>query len=170
MKSKLSLALLGGLILPFLIIAAWVIVTETGRVPTLILPKTTVVINEIGYQLTKGTLKTDISISVNRILNGYFLAVIVGGGLGVIMGMSRKAETFFTFTFTSIRQIPMMAWVPLLVIWFGIGEESKVAVIFLAAYFPILMNTMSGIRRTDTRLLEVGRMYKLSEWDMCRKI
>jgi len=159
-----------GLILPVLVFLAWIIVTETGRIPSLILPKLTVVIREIGYQLTKGTLKKDIAISLARILKGYLLAALVGGALGVIMGMSRKAEKFLSLTFTSIRQIPMMAWVPLLVIWFGIGEESKVAVIFLAAYFPILMNTLSGIRRTDPRLLEVGRMYKLSKWDMFQKI
>jgi len=159
-----------GLILPVLIFLAWIIVTETGRVPTLILPKLTVVIREIGYQLTKGTLKKDIAISLGRILKGYLLAAAAGGALGVIMGMSRKAEKLLSLTFTSIRQIPMMAWVPLLVIWFGIGEKSKVAVIFLAAYFPILMNTLSGIRRTDPRLLEVGRMYKLSKWDMFKKI
>jgi sulfonate transport system permease protein len=159
-----------GLIVPVLVFLAWIIVTETGRVPSLILPKLTVVIREIGYQLTEGTLKKDIAISLGRILKGYLLAAVVGGALGVIMGMSHKAEKLLSLTFTSIRQIPMMAWVPLLVIWFGIGEESKVAVIFLAAYFPILMNTLSGIRRTDPRLLEVGRMYKLSKWDMFRKI
>jgi len=169
MKNKISAFALG-LILPVLVILAWIFVTETGRVHTLILPKLTVVIREIGYQLTKGTLRKDITISLTRILKGYLLAAAVGGTLGVIMGMSRRAEKLLSLTFTSIRQIPMMAWVPLLVIWFGIGEESKVAVIFLAAYFPILMNTMNGIRRTDPRLLEVGRMYKLSKWDMFRKI
>jgi len=169
MKSKIS-AFAAGLILPVLIVLAWITVTETGRINTLILPKLTVVIREIGYQLTKGTLRKDITISLARILKGYLLAAAAGGALGVIMGMSRRAEKLLSLTFTSIRQIPMMAWVPLLVIWFGIGEESKVAVIFLAAYFPILMNTMNGIRRTDPRLLEVGRMYKLSKWDMFRKI
>ena len=52
----------------------------------------------------------------------------------------------------------MIAWVPILIIWFGIGEESKVAVIFLAAYFPVLVNTVSGIERTDPKLIEVGKM------------
>ena len=171
MKNKrVFLSAFLALILPVLIITAWILLTETGHVPTLILPKITDVIHEIWYQLTAGTLKGDIAVSLGRILKGYFLAVIVGGGLGVIMGMSRKMDQLFSFTFNVIRQVPMMAWVPLLVIWFGIGEKSKVAVIFLAAYFPILMNTMSGIRRTDPRLLEVGRMYRLSKWRMFRKI
>lgn len=170
MKSKLKPSALSALILPVMIIAAWIFYTETSRVSTIILPKITDVLSEIWRQLTVGTLKQNLAVSLSRILKGYALAVVVGGGLGVIMGMSRKAERFFSFTLNSIRQIPMMAWVPLLVIWFGIGEKSKVAVIFLAAYFPILMNTMSGIRRTDLRLLDVGRMYKLSKWMMFSKI
>jgi sulfonate transport system permease protein len=86
------------------------------------------------------------------------------------MGMFVPAERFLSLTFTSIRLIPMMAWVPLLVMWFGIGEASKVAVILMAAYFPILMNTASGIRQTDPKLIEVGRMYRLTPWRMFVKI
>ena len=77
------------------------------------------------------------------------------------------ANRFFMLTFTAIRQIPMIAWVPILIIWFGIGEESKVAVIFLAAYFPVLVNTVSGIERTDPKLIEVGKMYHLNCTDHC---
>ena len=71
--------------------------------------------------------------------------------------MSTVANRFFILTFTAIRQIPMIAWVPILIIWFGISEESKVAVIFLASFFPVLVNTISGIERTDRKLVEVGK-------------
>lgn len=74
------------------------------------------------------------------------------------------------FTFTAIRQIPMIAWVPILIMWFGIGEESKVAVIFLASYFPILVNTIDGIQRTDPKLIEVGKMYQFNGWQQFTKI
>ena len=86
------------------------------------------------------------------------------------MGMNKFANRFFMLTFTAIRQIPMIAWVPILIIWFGIGEESKVAVIFLAAYFPVLVNTVSGIERTDPKLIEVGKMYHLNGWQQFTKI
>lgn len=56
----------------------------------------------------------------------------------------------------------MLAWIPLIVLWFGIGESSKIIVIVIAAYFPILLNTMNGIKRTDKKLIEVGNMYNLS--------
>jgi sulfonate transport system permease protein len=158
------------LILPLLILFAWLYVTGEALVPALLLPKPRIVLNEFIVQLTVGTIIEDISISFGRIVKGFGLAVLFGGGLGIIMGMFVPAERFFSLTFTSIRQIPMMAWVPLLVMWFGIGEASKVAVILMAAYFPILMNTSSGIRRTDPKLIEVGRMYRLTPWRMFVKI
>lgn len=107
---------------------------------------------------------------VSRILKGYALAVVFGLAFGVTMGMSEHANRFFGGLFKAIRQIPMIAWVPLLVMWFGIGEESKVAVIFIAAFFQILLNTISGIQRTDKKLVEVGKMYQLSKWRLFREI
>jgi len=169
-KLRKALWLLFSLILPLLIFILWYTVSRNKLVSSLVLPTPGTVADEFWNQITVGTLKTDIAISVKRIISGYSLAVTVGVILGVIMGMSRMAEKFFTLTFTSIRQIPMMAWIPLLIIWFGIGEESKVAVIFIAAYFPILMNTLSGIRRTDPKLIEVGKMYKLSGIKLFTKI
>ena len=137
------------IILPVIIVLAWHFATSTGAMSTLILPKISTVLETLKEQLGNGTLTGDIGISLSRIAKGYALAVVVGILLGVLMGMNKFANRFFMLTFTAIRQIPMIAWVPILIIWFGIGEESKVAVIFLAAYFPVLVNTVSGIERTD---------------------
>jgi len=169
-KTRRILWTLFAFILPTLIVLFWYIAARLKMVSSLLLPAPGVVTDEFWKQLTVGTIKKDVAISLQRILKGYALASTIGVFLGVVMGMSRKAEKFFALTFTSLRQIPMMAWVPLLIIWFGIGEESKVAVIFMAAYFPILMNTLSGIRRTDPKLIEVGKMYKLSRFKLFTKI
>ena len=169
-KTRRILWILFSFILPVLVVVFWYIAAKAKLVSSLLLPSPRVVIDEFWQQLTVGTIKADIGISLQRILKGYSLAATIGVFLGVVMGMSRKAERFLSLTFTSLRQIPMMAWVPLLIIWFGIGEESKVAVIFMAAYFPILMNTLSGIRRTDPKLIEVGKMYKLSKLKLFLKI
>ena len=169
-KTRKVLWILFSFILPTLVVLFWYIAARTKMVSALLLPSPRIVTDEFWKQLTVGTIRADIGISLQRILKGYSLAAAIGVFLGVVMGMSRKAENFFSLTFTSLRQIPMMAWVPLLIIWFGIGEESKVAVIFMAAYFPILMNTLSGIRRTDPKLIEVGKMYKLSKLKLFVKI
>jgi sulfonate transport system permease protein len=169
-KTRRILWILFSFILPVVVVIFWYIAARAQLVSSLLLPSPRVVIDEFWQQLTVGTIKEDIGISLNRIIKGYSLAATIGVFLGVVMGMSRTSERFFSLTFTSLRQIPMMAWVPLLIIWFGIGEKSKVAVIFMAAYFPILMNTLSGIRRTDPKLIEVGKMYKLSKLKLFVKI
>ena len=158
------------IILPVIIVLAWHFATSTGAMSTLILPRISTVLETLKEQLGNGTLTGDIGISLSRIAKGYALAVVVGILLGVLMGMNKFANRFFMLTFTAIRQIPMIAWVPILIIWFGIGEESKVAVIFLAAYFPVLVNTVSGIERTDPKLIEVGKMYHLNCWQQFTKI
>lgn len=157
-------------ILPLIIIALWAYVTQSGKVSSLLLPTIPHVVEAFKEQILSGRLIQDLSISLSRILKGYSLATLVGITLGVAMGMSSKINQFCSFTFTSLRQIPMMAWIPLFVMWFGIDEESKVAVIFMASYFPIMINTLSGIKRTDQKLIEVGKMYRLSYWKLFQKI
>lgn len=158
------------LILPAAIFLFWKYATDRRLIDPLLLPSPQAVFEKFWTLIQNGKLMKDLNVSLGRILRGYSLAAAFGVGLGVVMGMSLAAERFFSLTFTSIRQIPMMAWIPLLIIWFGIGERNKVAVIFLAAYFPILINTMSGIRRTDPKLIEVGKMYKLSFFKQFLKI
>lgn len=158
------------IILPIIVFSVWYYVTEKEITSTLLLPTIKSVIISFQEQVKSGRLFGDMATSLSRILKGYSLAAIIGISLGVAMGMSETANRFFTITFTSIRQVPMMAWIPLLVMWFGIGEESKVAVIFLASYFPIMINTISGIKRTDAKLIEVGKMYRLSNWKLFSKI
>ncbi|WP_443769954.1 ABC transporter permease [Anaerostipes sp.] len=164
------LVFLNMILLPILIIIAWHYATVSGAMSTLILPKISTVFETLKTEITHGTLVSDIAISLSRIAKGYALAVVIGILLGVLMGMNQTANRFFMLTFTAIRQVPMIAWVPILIIWFGIGEESKVAVIFLAAYFPILVNTVDGIERTDPKLVEVGKMYHLNGWQQFTKI
>lgn len=169
MRTK-TLNFLETLALPALILLAWHWGTITGEVPSIVLPTLSAVGSSIGGQLASGRLQADVLISVSRILKGYGLAVVFGLAFGVAMGMSAHVDRFFGGLFRAIRQIPMVAWVPLLVMWFGIGEESKVAVIFLASFFQVLLNTIEGIQRCDKRLVEVGKMYRLSPWQLFRKI
>lgn len=169
MRTK-TLNLLETLALPALILLAWHWSTIAGAVPSIVLPTLSAVGSSIASQLASGRLQGDVLISVSRILKGYGLAVVFGLAFGVAMGMSAHVDRFFGGLFRAIRQIPMVAWVPLLVMWFGIGEESKVAVIFLASFFQVLLNTIDGIQRCDKRLVEVGKMYRLSPWQLFRKI
>ncbi|MFW2499851.1 ABC transporter permease [Clostridium diolis] len=157
-------------ILPILILTAWITATRLELFSPAILPSIPTVLDSLKSQLNSGQLIKDISVSLTRVVEGYMIAAVLGITLGVLMGISERINKFFFLTFTSIRQIPMLAWIPLIVLWFGIGESSKIIVIVIAAYFPILLNTMNGIKRTDKNLIEVGNMYKLSKWKLFTKI
>jgi len=161
---------INGVILPILILVAWMVATNLEFFSAAILPSISTVFDSLKTQLNSGQLVKDISISLVRVLEGYLIAATLGITLGVLMGISERVNKFFFLTFTSIRQIPMLAWIPLIVLWFGIGESSKIIVIVIAAYFPILLNTMNGIKRADKNLIEVGNMYNLSKWKLFTKI
>lgn len=158
------------LYVPAAIIILWIAATHLGWVSTLVLPYLSDVGNAIVTEFQSGELTQDILVSLSRIAKGYGLAVAGGLLLGVLMGMFEPVSRMLSPTVSAIRQVPVIAWVPLLIIWFGIGEASKVAVIFLASYFPIMVNTTSGIQRTDRRLVEVGEMYRLNKWQLFRQI
>jgi len=157
-------------ILPILILVLWVIATNLELFSPAILPSISTVFDSLKSQLNSGQLIKDIGISLARVVEGYLIASALGITLGVLMGINEKINKVFFLTFTSMRQIPMLAWIPLIVLWFGIGESSKIIVIVIAAYFPILLNTMNGIKRTDKKLIEVGNMYNLSKWKLFTKI
>ena len=156
--------------LPIIILMLWFIVAKFNIFSSAILPSIGQVIESFINQLTSGQLINDILTSFIRVLQGYLIAAILGIALGVLMGINKNINSFFYLTLTSIRQIPMLAWIPLIVLWFGIGETSKIIVIVLAAFFPILINTISGINGTDHKLIEVGKMYNLSKLKLFTKI
>ncbi len=157
-------------LLPFLILMLWIISTNNQWITTTLLPTVPSVAEAFQSQFKSGQLQEDLIISISRVLRGFLLSSLLGVTLGVFMGMSDRVGKFFTLTFTSLRQIPMMAYIPLVILWAGIGERSKIVIIVVASFFPILVNTMNGIKRTDQKLLEVGRMYKLSKWKLFIKV
>lgn len=157
-------------ILPIIVLMLWWIVTQKEIFSPIILPSIQSVIKSFFTQLQSGQLVNDISISFFRVIKGFLLASILGVGFGIIMGVSIKVNRFLFFIFNSIRQIPMMAWIPLVILWFGIGETSKVVIITMGAFFPVLINTISGINQVQEGYIEVGKMFKLSKYDMFRQI
>lgn len=153
-----------GLLIPVIIVLAWYLSTTFGSVPPSLLPGLSKVGNTFLSILQSGRLVSDLSISLSRVVKGYLLSVAIGVTLGSIMGMSSNMRYVFQPIVTVIRQIPMIAWIPLIILWAGIGEASKVIVIVIAAVFPILVNTLSGISSTSGNYVEVAKLYKLSKW------
>lgn len=134
------------------------------------LPPIKLVVKSFVEQLQSGQLLDDISISLQRVVEGYAISSLLGVSLGVLMGLSEKINRFFILSINSVRQIPIIAWVPLIILWVGIDEASKIVIIVMGSIFPILLNTINGIRQTPKEYIEVGYLFKMSKWDLLRKV
>lgn len=152
------------LIVPIIIIIVWALVTTFGDIPQSLLPSLPFVGVGLRNMVESGQLANDLLISLGRVVKGFLIAAALGVTLGSLMGMSKTICEMLLPLFTTIRQIPMMAWFPLIILWCGIGESSKVVIIVIAAFFPILVNTLSGIQSTPEGYLEVAKMYHLNTW------
>lgn len=158
------------ILIPVVIVLFWYYTTNFTDVSTNILPKISKVGETFVTMIQKGQLQQDLSVSIGRVIKGYGVSAVLGILLGTFMGMSKNIWHIFHLTTTTIRQIPMIAWIPLIILWCGIGESSKIAIIVLAAFFPIMVNTLSGISGTPKGYIEVAKLYKLSKWKTFTKV
>jgi sulfonate transport system permease protein len=160
MKNWIKILL--GFSLPAVIFVLWWFATNYGDVPKQILPTPRAVWDIFTNQKDSSKLLSQLLISLNRVVNGFLIASALGIIVGSLTGVSKIARAIIMPTLTAIRQIPMIAWIPLLILWCGIGEESKIAIIVLGAFFCVFVNTHAGISETPESYLEVSRLYKLS--------
>lgn len=156
--------------LPVIIFLIWLISTNTGIVPVILLPTPGDVLQTFLRMLKSGQLQSDLAISFLRVAQGFLLAVALGLAAGIAMGISVRANRFLILTLTAIRQIPIMAWIPLIILWCGIGESSKVVIITMASFFPVLVNTIDGIQNTPKPFIELARLYKVKKIDLFRRV
>lgn len=159
-----------GIVIPAIVILAWFCVTTYGTIPPGILPSIPKVGEAFVEMVQTGQLQQDILVSLSRVIKGYLVSALLGIFLGSLIGMFRPVKELFIPVITIIRQIPMIAWIPLIILWCGIGELSKVVIIVLVAFFQILLNTQSGIESTPKEYIEVARLYKLSKWKTFTKV
>lgn len=159
-----------GFLIPIIVVIAWFYTTNYTEIPQSILPRISDVFEAFKKMLISGELQKDLSISIGRVVKGYGFSILLGIFLGTIMGMSKTAWHIFHLTTTTIRQIPNIAWIPLIILWCGIGELSKIVVIVIAAFFPIMTNTLSGITSTPKGYIEIAQLYRLSKWKTFTKV
>jgi ABC-type nitrate/sulfonate/bicarbonate transport system permease component len=124
-----------------------------------------------GVELIKsGELQNDILASMSRVLQGFAIAAVLGVGLGMAVGRSRLLENLIDPMLELLRPIPPLAFLPMMVLWFGIGEASKIAFIAYAAFFPIFTTTLEGIKYVDPLLLRAASSLGASQRDLFRYV
>jgi len=148
--------------LPIGIIVVWEILSLAGAIPLRVLPAPTAVLAAAWKLMLSGELVRDIWVSFWRAIVGFAIGGSVGFTLGLANGLSRRSERIFDSTLQMIRNIPHLALIPLVILWFGIDEEAKIFLVALGVFFPIYINTQHGIRSVDPQLIEMGQAYGMS--------
>ncbi len=162
-KSQVS-KFLSGLIVPFLILLIWQLIGSLGFFTKAVLPTPAEILSAAENLTVDGVLFPDLGISIARAAGGF----AIGGGLGLIfgliVGLSVKSENVLDPSLQMVRTIPHLAVAPLFILWFGLGDTSKVLLIAMGAFFPIYVNTFLGIRRVDAKFFDVARVLEFSRW------
>jgi len=159
-----------GIILPIIIILIWHFLALTETIRSNLLPPPQEVINEILILTRDGSLFSHILISLSRVFYGFIFGAIAATLLGVLTGVSPLMRRFFDPTIQALKAVPSLAWVPLFILWFGIFEDSKIALISVGVFFPIYLNLMMGIRQIDKKMVEVAHVYNLNSFQTIRWI
>lgn len=161
MKKK-SIRFLEGFLAFVVLILLWYLASSTGifgRVNItrgqLLLPKPLAVGREFLKILLSGYLLSNLAISMRRVLTGFLLAVIIGTPVGIAMGMNVHVRAFLNPIFRLFSPIPGVAWVPLAILWFGLGNKAAIFIITVGAISPIVVNTLQGVHEVDKRLIGV---------------
>ncbi|MDG1982418.1 MAG: ABC transporter permease [Alphaproteobacteria bacterium] len=159
-----------GIILPIIIILIWHFLALTETIRSNLLPPPQEVINEILILTRDGSLFSHILITLSRVFYGFIFGAITATILGVLTGVSPLMRRFFDPTIQALKAVPSLAWVPLFILWFGIFEDSKIALISVGVFFPIYLNLMMGIRQIDKKMVEVAHVYNLNSFQTIRWI
>ncbi|NAR30657.1 aliphatic sulfonate ABC transporter permease SsuC [Acinetobacter haemolyticus] len=155
---------------PILLLTIWQIASSSGILQNRVLPAPSAVVSAFWQLLVSGELWQHVQVSAGRAL----LGLLIGGGLGLILGLlngsSRIASTLLDTTLQMIRNIPALALIPLVILWFGIDETAKLFLVAVGVFFPMYINTYHGIRSVDPQLIEMGKSYGLNRWQLYKEI
>ncbi|MBP1763689.1 MAG: binding-protein-dependent transport system inner rane component [Firmicutes bacterium] len=155
--------------IPFIVLIFWYAITLGQSSMSLFPPPGDVGI-AVGRLIKDGTLAKNLEISSMRAIMGFVIGGLIGFLLGVVNGQFRLAEAILNTPIQMIRNVPHLAMMPLILIWFGIGETAKIVLISLGTFFPIYLNTFHGIRYVDKSLIEMGKTYGLTRFEVFKDI
>ena len=157
-------------LLPVALMVCWQVASSVGWLSSRVLPAPVDVVQAAWTLALSGELWTHVKVSAGRALAGLAIGGSLGLALGLLTGSVRWAEALLDSTLQMVRNIPALALIPLVILWFGIDESAKLFLIAVSVFFPIYLNTFHGIRNVDPGLIEMGRTYGLGRWQLYRQI
>lgn len=158
------------LIIPLFLLLLWQTMSNFNLILEAVLPSPFKVLKALEEIIADGTLWTDFTASGIRVLVGFFGGALLGLFFGVLCGLFSFVERLVGPVVDAVRQISTYAWIPLIVLWFGIGEVSKYVIIGKAVFIPVFINTLQGIRGVSSDYIEVARVLELNHWKFLRKV
>lgn len=155
---------------PVGVILLWQVSSQAGWLSTRVLPEPWAVLKAFWTLTASGEIWQHVGTSTWRAAVGFAIGGGLGMALGLLTGTFRPAEMLLDSSFQMIRNIPALALIPLVILWFGIDETAKLFLVALGVFFPIYLNTFHGIRSVDKGLIEMARSYGLSGWQLYRQV
>ncbi|MES2103814.1 MAG: aliphatic sulfonate ABC transporter permease SsuC [Pseudomonadota bacterium] len=156
--------------LPLILLVVWQAASQLGWLSSRILPEPLAVARAFWNLAVSGEIWLHAKTSLWRAISGF----AVGGGLGLLLGLLtgsfKSAETLLDTSLQMIRNIPALALIPLVILWFGIDETAKLFLVSVGVFFPVYLNTFHGIRSVDKGLIEMAQSYGLSGWALYRDV
>ncbi len=156
--------------IPVLIIVFWQIAASAGLIDSSVLPSPWAVVQTTIESGKTGVLERNMAISLYRAVSGFIIGGVIGFILALCTGLSKTLNLLLDSSVQMLRNIPHLALIPLVIIWFGVGEASKISLVAIGVLFPIYINTYHGLNSVDSKLIEMGRSYQLSKFQLFRKI
>jgi sulfonate transport system permease protein len=159
-----------GLILPLVLALGWELAVRAGLSNGRLVPPPSVIYATFADLAKTGELQRHALATLTRVAAGFGIGVGVGTLLGAITGYSLLIRRFIDPSLQALRAIPSIAWVPLFILWLGIFEASKVTLIAVGVFFPVYLGVMGAVMSVDRKIVEVGRVFRLSGTQMVRRI
>ena len=159
-----------GLFLPLVLALSWELAVRAGLSDGRLVPPPSRIYAEFAELAAAGELLRHVTATLLRVAAGFFMGTVVGTALGALAGYSTLVRRLVDPSLQGMRAVPSIAWIPLFILWLGIFETSKVALIAVGVFFPVYLGVMGAVMSVDRKIAEVGRVFRLSGLQMVRRI
>lgn len=157
-------------LVPLALLVGWQLAGSHGLIAPSVLPAPSDVAAAAWRLTLTGELGQNVAISARRAFSGFAVGGTLAFALGLANGLSRLSERLTDTTVQLLRNVPNLALIPLVILWFGVEEDAKLFLTSLGVFFPIYVNTFHGVRTVDPQLVEMGRSYGMGRWELFRRI